>query len=152
VRKNIRTENEESDDYPSEETLARIKSWPHADLAGALDFVASVWHWPEFGVSHELKPHERFVVHAEEGDKHLRLATGGWSGNEDILAAMQENMMLIAVTWRVSGHGGLHIFQYPSWQLSKEGKIVPAVATPQDASDGRPIAHPSSSSVTSTGE
>jgi hypothetical protein len=102
-----------SDDYPSDEDLARIKAWSHVDLAGALDFVASIWHWPEFGVSRELKPHERFVVHADEGDKYLRLSTGGWSGNEDIIEAMQENTLLTVMTWRLSTRGGLHIFKYP---------------------------------------
>lgn len=98
--------------YPTESALERIKAWPFEDLNGCLDFVASIWHWPDFGVSHELRPEEAHVVGAEAGDRYLRLATGGWSGNEDIVTAMCLNRMLNAFCWRMSASGGLRIYQY----------------------------------------
>lgn len=100
-------------DYPTPEALARIETWSYHDLAGALDFVKDIWHWPDFA-SHDLRPEEAAVVHAEPGERYLRLATGGWSGNESIIAAMRANTMLHAMTWRLRSIGGLHIYRYPA--------------------------------------
>lgn len=100
--------------YPTDEAIERIKAWPDEDLAGCLDFVADIWTWPEFGVSRTLKAAEREVVGETADKRFLRLATGGWSGNEDIIGAMKENLMLRALCWRLSASGGLHIWEYPS--------------------------------------
>jgi hypothetical protein len=101
------------DDYPTDAALKRIEQWPYQDIAGCLDFVASIWHWPDFGVSHELRDEEWRIVRAKPGERYLRLATGGWSGNEEIVAAIKTNYMLRALAWRLTARGGLHIFQYP---------------------------------------
>ncbi len=104
---------DESGEYPSDAALERIKAWPWEDVFGCLDFVASIWHWPDFGVSHELRPEEYHVCHTDNGDRFLRLATGGWSGNEDIVGALELNWGVQAMAWQLSGRGGLHIFKYP---------------------------------------
>lgn len=43
----------------------------------------------------------------------LRFATGGWSGNEDMMHALTENYPVMAC-WRLSARGGLHIFEVDS--------------------------------------
>ena len=101
------------DDYPTEEALKRLEAWPFQDARGALDFMASEWHWPDFGVSRELRAEERTVVHAEPNDEFLRLATGGWSGNENLIGAFRQNYVAWSLTWRLNTQGGLWIFQYP---------------------------------------
>lgn len=101
-------------DYPTDAALAKIEAWPWEDAAGLLDFVRAIWHWPEFGVSDELRPHEAEVVHAEPEDRFLRLATGGWSGNESIIGALDRNVVAIAMLWCLSSRGGLHIYKYPA--------------------------------------
>lgn len=101
----------EDGDYPTDWTLDLIRRWPIEHTNRGLDFVADAWHWPEFGVSRELRPEEAVVAHAEPGERHLRLATGGWSGNESIVAAMRENFAFMC-RWRLSGSGGLHIYAY----------------------------------------
>ena len=100
-----------SDGYPTRAALKRLRQWPITDGATALDFVASIWHWPEWGVSYELKPHEKEMLHGDEGH-FLRLATGGWSGNEDLIAALDKSLVT-RLTWRLSSRGGLHIYEYP---------------------------------------
>lgn len=102
---------DESGEYPSDAAIERIKAFDVMQTNEALDFVASIWHWPDFGVSHELRPHERECVHADEGEKFLRLATGGWSGNEEIVSAFDESMASFG-TWCMSTSGGLHIYRY----------------------------------------
>ncbi len=101
-----------SNDYPSESDLERIEAWAMEDLAGALDCVKELWHWPEFA-THALTAHEGCVVHARSSNRYLRLATGGWLGNEDLVRAMRGNTMLWMICWRLSTRGGLHIFEYP---------------------------------------
>lgn len=99
------------DDYPTEATLQTIRNWKLEDADALLDYVAAAWHWPDFGVSHELRPEEALVVHAEPGERFLRLATGGWSGNESLIDALDESWGSFGA-WRLSACGGLHIYQY----------------------------------------
>lgn len=116
---------DESGEYPSEAALERLRAWTFkdwADIEQALDFAASIWHWPDFA-SRELRPAEAEVCHAEPGDRFIRFATGGWSGNEDIIGAMEQNFYIMS-RWRLSGNGGLHIFQYPE---------APPMARPEGA-------------------
>jgi hypothetical protein len=90
-------EDQVSDDnYPSAEELLKVREWPYTDTAGALAFVASIWTY-----SNQTW---------REGDM-AHFATGGWSGNEDLIHAMQENAMLWALTWQSSERGGKHVFR-----------------------------------------
>lgn len=107
-------------DYPSDAALERLRTWPAIDVNGALDFMAALWHFDSC-VSRELQPHEALMVHAEPGDRFLRLATGGWSGNESLISAFDGwgdddkrcvEGFLRCRTWKLSTCGGLHIYQY----------------------------------------
>lgn len=103
----------DAEGYPTEEALAYIAGFAdHARFAELLDFVKAAWHWPEFA-RHDLWPNEAVVVNAEPGEKFLRLATGGWSGNESLIAALAENRPFFVICWRLSAAGGLHIYRYP---------------------------------------
>jgi hypothetical protein len=103
----------DADGYPTDDTLAAIEAWkPEQGVAAWLDFAAACWHWPEF-VSRELRPEEALIVQAEADNRYLRLATGGWSGNESVIGAMRANRLLSAFTWRLTACGGLHIYRYP---------------------------------------
>lgn len=106
----------DGDGYPTDAALAKIKEWPYQDANGCLDFVASLWRYREQGVSDELREQEKLVVYAEPGDKFLRLATIGWSGNEDLICALDENRMVTMMTWQMSTRGGLHIYERPHEQ------------------------------------
>ena len=96
---------------PTEAALEKIRKWPYLDADGCLDFVASIWHIPSFGLSYELRPAEREVCHAEDGDSFVRFATGGWSGNEELIGALNDNQMVTTLTWQISSRGGLHIYK-----------------------------------------
>jgi hypothetical protein len=97
--------------YPDEETLERIEQWDSMDPDGCLNFVKRAWHWPE-GASHQLTDAEASIVGAKEGERHLRLATGGWSGNESLVGALRHNRLVSAQTWLLHARGGLHIYRY----------------------------------------
>jgi len=103
----------DADGYPVERTLQAIRDWDYHDAAACLDFVKAAWHWDDW-VGHDLRPSEAEVANAEPGERYLRCATGGWSGNEDLIGALRENRMIHAFCWRMSARGGLHIYRYPS--------------------------------------
>lgn len=86
----------DEDGYPTEETLEKIKCWPHEDGRGLLEFVKSCW-W-----------HRDHYVREEDG--FWRLDTVGWSGNEEIVNAMQENITWWVTHWEMSRRGGHHTF------------------------------------------
>lgn len=47
-------------------------------------------------------------------------STGGWSGNEDLIRAMEQNWMIWSLTWVQSRRGGHYIFEDPKYEWSKE--------------------------------
>jgi hypothetical protein len=90
----------DSDDYPTEEELERIRQWPYEDCGGLLQFIGSTcWAYPERGF--------------EQKGRRFRLATSGWSGNEEVISALQDNRMFWAICWESSHRGGLYIFEVP---------------------------------------
>lgn len=77
--------------YPTEETLERIRTWPtptFADMHAAMDFAGRAWRSPEYW--------ERTVerVGALRPQIVYTFSTGGWSGNESIVSAIEANVML----------------------------------------------------------
>jgi len=80
------------DGYPTEEELKRIHEWPPDDLLGLIGFIKGIWWMSEWGV--HVTP------------ERLRLSTGGWSGNEDIILALQ---------------AGLHWFWMKHWESYRRG-------------------------------
>lgn len=100
-------------DYPSDEDLDAIREaegWKKVlDLA--------IKAWDEDGVTFQLRPEEQALVDAqalrsEEKRKYVRFATGGWSGNEDIMQALCQNVWA-SMNWEFSASGGLHVYRYP---------------------------------------
>lgn len=88
----------DADGYPDDAELARIKDWPTTDLRGAFEFVRSLWRYPDYFSS--------------EG-RAYSISTGGWSGNESVINAMQDNLMLWTLCWQESKRGGHYKFEVP---------------------------------------
>ncbi len=90
----------DSHGYPDDNEIDKIKNWPWEDLKSCFDFVQTLWRYPE-----------HFKIY-EKGDYiYYRLACLGWSGNEELIAAMEQNLMLMAMTWVLSKSGGLYVFR-----------------------------------------
>lgn len=101
----------DQDGYPTEKTLEVLEHWPFEDVEGALRFAQKAWYYPE-AVTNYLRPAElELVTRNEMGEHFMRFATGGWSGNESVIAALKANTMVWAMTWCLTARGGLYIFQ-----------------------------------------
>jgi hypothetical protein len=107
--------------YPTEETLERIRTWPVvtiADMIACMDFAGRAWSW--YGTWRKQpnwRSHPDRVLRAAglRPAPHVRytLITGGWSGNESIVAAIEANLivqMVGAWAWR---RGGWYEYRFP---------------------------------------
>lgn len=103
--------------YPTDDELDEIRQWDHDDLDGLIEFVRDeVWEWPEWGVE-------------STASGRWRLATGGWSGNEEVISAMAENTVWWSLHWRSSRRGGLYIFSGELKHMRDAGgREVPTLA------------------------
>lgn len=87
----------DADGYPTEAALQRVREWPAEDLHGLARWLVEVWWYGP-----------RYVRLMADGS--VELVTGGWSGNEDVIAAMRDNVVLWSLCWQRSERGGLHVF------------------------------------------
>ncbi len=89
-----------TDCYPDAEELKRIRAWP-LDEAGNFDplmaYIRERWMYAEHGYWTQRGP-------------IYRLATGGWSGNEDLIRAMRGNTLFWRFCHLASISSGLYLF------------------------------------------
>jgi hypothetical protein len=91
--------------YPSDEELKAIEEYDlPGGVEGLVDMIKDLWHY-ECG----------FV----RKGKVLELHTGGWSGNEDIIDALERNMCFFMFYWQKSERGGHHYFEITDFQEEK---------------------------------
>ena len=98
----------DEDGYPTEETLDKIENWSYNDPKGWFKFIENIWHLRSWGWTEgSYKQNE-----SDSKNKYrYYVSTGGWSGNESIIRAMQENKNLWYYSWVQSRRGGHYIFE-----------------------------------------
>ena len=88
--------------YPTNAELLKLKKWDifKKSQLELLDFIESIWWASDWG--YKLK-----------GKRVLRLElhTGGWSGNESIIEALQENFIFWSMSWEKTLAGGHYYFR-----------------------------------------
>mgnify|MGYP001577565522 CR=1 FL=1 len=94
-------------DYPTDEQLDRITKWTFDAPDSFTQFMAYVKsvgnYWPS----------EMFGWTETPETRTYHVSTGGWSGNESILSAMQDNLTFWMVCWQQHQRGGHYIFMLP---------------------------------------
>ena len=105
----------DKDGYPTARTLRVIAEWPLRDLRGLMEFICRAWNWAHMA-TREISNAEREIIGVESAGNFYRFATGGWSGNEELMGALERNRMAYSLTWCMSARGGLHIFQVRNGQ------------------------------------
>ena len=85
-------------DYPTNTDIKKIVNWPYDDFKGLISFIYTIWHYADCG------------YWTKRGNKYY-ISTGGWSGNEEIIGAMQKNKQFFwTMCWYQSRRGGHYIF------------------------------------------
>lgn len=101
----------DADGYPTDETCERIASWPFQDCAGLMRFVRRAWHLADWGW--------------REDGREFAISTGGWSGNESLIDALERNAMFWSLCWQQSRRGGHYRFEIPDWSNQPEKSTGP---------------------------
>jgi hypothetical protein len=88
----------DADGYPTDDELEAIRNVEAGDFRGMVEAIKPAWWMPDFGFD-------------DRGDE-LHLSTGGWSGNESVIEAMQDaaNDIWWMFHWYQSRRGGHYIF------------------------------------------
>lgn len=84
--------------YPSRRTLLAIEQWPSDEIDNLFRFLRSAWKWREF---------------CRRYRRYYSFSTGGWSGNEDLIRALQQNTVAWGLCWVSSERGGHYRFELP---------------------------------------
>lgn len=93
-----------NNDYPTDEQLEKIKNWDnYKDMLGLIDYIESIY------------PHYGFIQRRGKYVQRVVFVTGGWSGCEDIISAMDRNVGLM-LAWEASYKGGKHIYKVRNYK------------------------------------
>jgi hypothetical protein len=91
-------------DYPTRSELKEIRLWKFTDPQNTTEFhsfmhyIKSLWYLDEY-FEEPTNNHNIYSLH-----------TVGWSGNEDIIHAMQKNYLFWSLFWQKSERGGHYTF------------------------------------------
>lgn len=91
----------DQDGYPTEAALDRLRSWPVSDKAGCFTFLHAIWWAADWGWSERQLARYRV----------LHISTGGWSGNESALTALEGNAGMWQATYVRHRRGGHYLFK-----------------------------------------
>ena len=86
--------------YPSDEELVKITSWKvnsQVDFLELMEYIREIWAYA--GDGYWKRAGDIFTI-----------STAGWSGNEDIITALQENIPFWLLYWQQSRRGGHYVF------------------------------------------
>ena len=84
-------------DYPTKKQLQKIREWGYLDFQGLIDYIDDFFNH-DFGLIDFI-------------NNKAIIVTGGWSGNEDIINAMSDNIVWWDNYWISSSRGGKYIFR-----------------------------------------
>ena len=90
----------DGNDYPTDMTLKSIREWGRGDGS---------WKNLMEEISFLFDAHGR-CEYSEE-DKTWKISTGGWSGCEDVIDALSENIVFWMFCWKSSRVGGHFEFE-----------------------------------------
>jgi hypothetical protein len=108
------------DGYPTEAAFKLIREWKGEHKA-LLEFVRGLWRYPEyFGPPMPYVWPRDWKEPIEEGSEYLA-STVGWSGNESLIDAMQENTFFWMKCWFATQRGGHYTFHVNEKDLIKKG-------------------------------
>lgn len=106
-------------EYPSEEGLEAIRSWPFGEAIGLFHEMRRVWRWPSY---------LRITA------RRAYVSTGGWSGHEDMMGALHDNHMVWAFAFLSERRGGHYVFDLTALRKAGARAALAAPAASPEAS------------------
>lgn len=110
----------DDDGYPTEAALQAVKTWdvPTQGLPELFAFIRDIWHFGDWGWT-EYDGRDRIT----KRDCHVySISTGGWSGNESLMDALQDNWMAWAMSFQSMRVGGHYEFRVTRPTTEGDGK------------------------------
>lgn len=104
----------DDDGYPTEWGIAAVRHF-HGSPTALVDLLEQLWWTPSLMTVDEWLDNQlRNVV-------RVSLATGGWSGNETVIDALDKSRFHL-LYWESSHRGGLHVYTVPQteWEMVSE--------------------------------
>ena len=106
----------DENNYPDEQSLKQIANWDlrTQGIYALLDLIRENTNWVDRQTEIKGKRVIRFAYH-----------TGGWSGNEDVIEALQHNTLFWSLFWQKSEKGGHYYFKisHPDWYPLEKKKV-----------------------------
>lgn len=104
--------------YPDDDELKKIAEWDilKKPVGELIDFVESIWRYADCGYFTRYNP----MKQTGKRVLTLKISTGGWSGNESIIAALMSNSLFWLMYWYKSKRGGHYWFRIPEHHLKWE--------------------------------
>ena len=89
--------------YVTDEDYDTIKNWNYKDGYNRLmDYIKERWAYENWGWDKRKD--------IKSGKVFYDIATGGWSENECLMSALQENRIFWGTCWEASRRGGAYLF------------------------------------------
>lgn len=108
----------DKDGYPTAETLSTIENWPaERGFRDLTFFVGEAWRYARFPYTEGY-----FVVQEDLEHIAVIMITGGWSGNESLIGALERNLLFRSF-WTLSTSGGYHLYTFPKGAAIWEGTL-----------------------------
>lgn len=100
----------DSDGYPTNHCIQIIKNWRWSDPRGWFNFIKECWWASDLGWQETDEPCE---YRKGRNVHRYYLSTCGWTGNEALIRAMEQNwaMWSVSVHWVPSRRDGHYIFE-----------------------------------------
>lgn len=98
--------------YPTDDELDKISNW-HGTARELIEYIQGLWEYtpPDLRPGRDSSTHKKIY--------RLTIHTWGWSGNEDIIDALQGTMFWI-VFWANSRRGGHYEFEISPTMIDKD--------------------------------
>jgi hypothetical protein len=113
--------------YPSEKDLKFIQKFDCSkeNVRLLMEYIKDIWWASDWGFVQKKKTDDYESIDAigQKSYKHKRIVielhTGGWSGNEDIIRALEKNRLFFCCYWVQSRRGGHYIFEFSKTEWDK---------------------------------
>lgn len=97
----------DDDSYPTDNILDFLTTYAISseNLVEFINHIKNTWKYDDWGFVINMHTDE-----TGETYKCLNLHTGGWSGNEDVICALERNIVFWGIAWSESRRGGHYRF------------------------------------------